>query len=470
MKNYLYTLFVLCCFGSIVNAQITLEIEDLPSADTEILVGNAGPGELDFGEASDQAQTWDFTTMQTFVVNPLQYQNPSDLDGNEDYPNSTVARTGELLDVLGPSLGNLIPLPIDLPQANAFYQPNGSGGLEFGGLFTNLLIPGILNGEEGTFDIDPTYQIFPSGTYGDVTTTDGATILLNAPIDPAVAELLGGADSLGLPDGIDLSAVDAGILVEIDSENTFDAFGTMNLPNDISHDVLRSTENLTVRLSVGAYIDIPIVGPLEVFNIIDTTINAIQTKFWAKGLGHPLISTLSLDAGIPTSLEYYYTPIPLQAGFDYVAADYNVSFTSTSTGDITDVVWDFGDGNTGTGDAVNHDFGGSGEFEVTVTVTDLLGETSSYTETIVVGDPVGLTALNETNINVYPNPVTDVLNVEINGVDIVQANLFDISGKLLLSQSINNTTQLNLADFASGLYLLVIKKDGEQFQQKVQVK
>jgi|GEM_PF-1783075 len=466
MKNYLYTLFILCSFSSIVNAQITIEIEDLPSADSEVLVGNAGPGDVDFGTASDQAQTWDFTALQTFVVNPLQYQNPSDLDGNEDYPNSTVARTGELLDVLGPSLGNLIPLPIDLPQANAFYQPNGNGGLEFGGLFTNLLIPGILNGEEGTFDIEPTYQIFPSGTYGDVITTDGATILLNAPIDPAIAELLGDQ----VPDGIDISAVDAGILVEIDSENTFDAFGTMNLPNDISHDVLRSTENLTVRLSVGAYLEIPIVGPIEVFNIIDTTINAIQTKFWAKGLGHPLVSTLSLDAGLPASLEYYYTPIPLEAGFDYVAMDYNVSFTNTSTGDITDVVWDFGDGNTGTGDAVNYDYGGSGEFEVTVTVTDLLGETSTYTETIVVGDPVSLTALNESNISIYPNPVTDVLNIEINDLSIAQAKLFDISGKLLLNQSINNAAQLNLNNFASGLYLLIIEKDGKQFQQKVQIK
>jgi len=62
--------------------------------------------------------------------------------------------------------------------------------------------------------------------------------------------------------------------------------------------------------------------------------------------------------------------------------------------------------------------------------------------------------------NVFPNPVTDVVTVtNSESIGIEQIEIFDISGKTVKSLSFNNENevQLNLGDFASGMYLLHIK-------------
>src|SRR5215217_8146039 len=51
----------------------------------------------------------------------------------------------------------------------------------------------------------------------------------------------------------------------------------------------------------------------------------------------------------------------------------SVTFTDTSTdseNDVQTVEWDFGDGETGSGSSVTHQYGGTGPFHVTMTVTD----------------------------------------------------------------------------------------------------
>ena len=62
--------------------------------------------------------------------------------------------------------------------------------------------------------------------------------------------------------------------------------------------------------------------------------------------------------------------------------------------------------------------------------------------------------------NVFPNPVTDVVTItNSESIGIEQIEIFDISGKTVKSLSFNNENevQLNLGDFASGMYLLHIK-------------
>src|SRR5690554_4076894 len=62
--------------------------------------------------------------------------------------------------------------------------------------------------------------------------------------------------------------------------------------------------------------------------------------------------------------------------------------------------------------------------------------------------------------NVFPNPVTDVVTItNSESIGIEQVEIFDISGKTIKSLSFNNENevQLNLGDFASGMYLLHIK-------------
>jgi PKD repeat protein len=67
------------------------------------------------------------------------------------------------------------------------------------------------------------------------------------------------------------------------------------------------------------------------------------------------------------------TNTPPVASFDASFNDADGTFTSTSTdadGDIVSWAWDFGDGNTGSGESTTHSYVSSGNYTVSLTVTD----------------------------------------------------------------------------------------------------
>ncbi|MEM8535313.1 MAG: PKD domain-containing protein, partial [Chloroflexota bacterium] len=68
---------------------------------------------------------------------------------------------------------------------------------------------------------------------------------------------------------------------------------------------------------------------------------------------------------------------PLEVTFD--------ASGSTTTTEITSYEWDFGDGNTDTGETVTHTYDSEGVYEVELTVTDAEQNTATDTVTIIVG-------------------------------------------------------------------------------------
>jgi hypothetical protein len=64
------------------------------------------------------------------------------------------------------------------------------------------------------------------------------------------------------------------------------------------------------------------------------------------------------------------------------------------------------------------------------------------------------------NFNIHPNPSSS--NVEISAIEtqIKTIDVYDLNGKLLISNQYNSvaTTDLNVADLSSGIYLLKINK------------
>ncbi|MDP4224352.1 MAG: T9SS type A sorting domain-containing protein, partial [Bacteroidota bacterium] len=54
----------------------------------------------------------------------------------------------------------------------------------------------------------------------------------------------------------------------------------------------------------------------------------------------------------------------------------------------------------------------------------------------------------------YPNPVSDILNIE-NGKQIISIELFDISGRLLLSGKVNSKVfELDMGRYPRGIYFI----------------
>lgn len=90
---------------------------------------------------------------------------------------------------------------------------------------------------------------------------------------------------------------------------------------------------------------------------------------------------------------------------------------------------------------------------------------------LVVTNPVGIKTNSAGKaIKMYPNPVSDVLTLETAAGEY-RMDLFDYTGRLILSQQGTNTGKLALSteNVQTGNYYLVLKTDGKTITEKITV-
>ncbi|HEY1869489.1 MAG TPA: T9SS type A sorting domain-containing protein, partial [Chitinophagaceae bacterium] len=65
----------------------------------------------------------------------------------------------------------------------------------------------------------------------------------------------------------------------------------------------------------------------------------------------------------------------------------------------------------------------------------------------------------DSNINLFPNPVTGLVNIQYFGIDPAQASLYDMSGRLITEMNILNSGvyKINMLGLAKAIYVLEIK-------------
>jgi len=82
-------------------------------------------------------------------------------------------------------------------------------------------------------------------------------------------------------------------------------------------------------------------------------------------------------------------------------------------------------------------------------------------------DPLILAGESDTKISVYPNPVQDVVNIEISGAELNTVQIFDIQGRLikeLTPQAWETTsTKVDISDLIEGVY--VVQINGQHVQR-----
>jgi hypothetical protein len=64
---------------------------------------------------------------------------------------------------------------------------------------------------------------------------------------------------------------------------------------------------------------------------------------------------------------------------------------------------------------------------------------------------------DQIELNVYPNPMSDLLNIEVAKADQYILNVYTATGQLLLNTEFKNNYQLNTSNYDAGFYLLRIE-------------
>jgi hypothetical protein len=90
--------------------------------------------------------------------------------------------------------------------------------------------------------------------------------------------------------------------------------------------------------------------------------------------------------------------------------------------------------------------------------TDLIGATGVN----------GISELNDVNVNIYPNPFNEQITIQLSENGNYDVDVYDMSGKLLLSEKHNNSLiTLNLNDLNQGQYLVKIQEDENIIIRKI---
>ena len=65
-----------------------------------------------------------------------------------------------------------------------------------------------------------------------------------------------------------------------------------------------------------------------------------------------------------------------------------------------------------------------------------------------------------TKLSIYPNPVSNILNIELDKMTSFSANIIDVNGKIMFKIDINEThTALDISNLAAGIYFLKLNTE-----------
>ena len=129
----------------------------------------------------------------------------------------------------------------------------------------------------------------------------------------------------------------------------------------------------------------------------------------------------------------------------------NFNYTGTAVA-VDSIVWDFNDGSYDTGITPIHSYDSSGTYHVCVVVYTLCGSDTVCVDINAIG--LGISSLSLANIQLYPNPSTDELN--ITGIPSVTSyRLLSVTG-VSLQQGIlqKGSNVIIIKNYAAGIYIM----------------
>lgn len=136
-----------------------------------------------------------------------------------------------------------------------------------------------------------------------------------------------------------------------------------------------------------------------------------------------------------------------------------VDFTDNSVG-AQDYSWDLGDGNTSMIADPSNTYSGNGSYDVKLVITNENGACAdSITKSIVLS--VGIEEVNHTFNKIFPNPVSESLNLKFNNglEENSKVEIFDILGNRVYQMDLDKGIQqstIKVSELSNGKYFISI--------------
>lgn len=193
---------------------------------------------------------------------------------------------------------------------------------------------------------------------------------------------------------------------------------------------------------------------------------------------YPVSLTVTNSGGSTTTTKNGYMTVKTTAEAEFsldIESDNIVAFTNQTQYDneVPEYTWDFGDGQGSNSIAPTHEYENPGTYDVTLTATNLCGETTDVnTVEILPVSTVDVKAKSE--ISVYPNPTNVGLNIKIAGEfeGSYEILLFNGTGQLLkkkshVKQGLVTITDIDIFDLPKGSYFVQIVSEQDTQVRKV---
>jgi len=159
------------------------------------------------------------------------------------------------------------------------------------------------------------------------------------------------------------------------------------------------------------------------------------------------------------------------AAYTHVVNGNSVVFTNTST-NATGYLWDFDEQltvNADTNTNTAHTFTVPGTYNVTLSSFNECG-VSTFSQSITITSTVGIEDLNSDELNIYPNPANDIINISLsnNQEKIQKIQISNVLGQVVFN-SIDNEKSINVSNFNKGLYYVTVTTSDKVISKKITI-
>ncbi|MEQ8908365.1 MAG: PKD domain-containing protein [Vicingaceae bacterium] len=163
-----------------------------------------------------------------------------------------------------------------------------------------------------------------------------------------------------------------------------------------------------------------------------------------------------------------------------------ILYNNSSTGSAHSYFWDFGDGNTATGQYPTHNYQSFGSYVVCLTVSDSMNNcVDIFCDTLGMdslgnlksGGGFGVQVRNPLTVSLdekeakqsfklYPNPAKSIISLDLStSLETYEIEIRDISGKTVYADQLlqgGKIEQLDVSQLDNGFYFLVLDQNGER--------